>query len=116
MPTELWAVGIVVFAGLIGAFGPIFLKLGSAKVNRQLREQFKNHKLILGILIYCTAAAMFIPALKGGELSVLYPLVGLSYVWVCIYSVIMLKEKMTKLKWLGILTIILGVSLIGIGA
>ncbi|PIN81960.1 hypothetical protein COV11_00445 [Candidatus Woesearchaeota archaeon CG10_big_fil_rev_8_21_14_0_10_30_7] len=116
MPTELWAVGIVVFAGLIGAFGPIFLKLGSAKVNRQLREQFKNHKLILGILIYCTAAAMFIPALKGGDLSVLYPLVSLSYVWVSILSILILKEKMNSTKWLGILLILIGVSLIGLGS
>jgi len=43
-------------------------------------------------------------------------IVGLGYVWVCIYSKLMLKEKMTFLKWIGILIVILGVSFIGFGA
>jgi len=59
---------------------------------------------------------IFIPALRGGDLSVLYPFVSLSYIWVMLLSIKMLGEKMTKLKWLGILLIISGVSLIGLGS
>jgi len=59
---------------------------------------------------------LFIPALRGGELSVLYPLVALVYVWVSLLSVRFLGEKMNPMKWLGIALILLGVTLIGLGA
>ena len=117
MATELWAIGLVLGAGLIGALGPIYLKKGSGKVSlKKLSTINLNKDLFLGILFYGIGTVLFIPALKGGELSILYPLIGLSYVWVAIYSTILLKEKMNFLKWLGIAIVILGVSLIGIGA
>jgi len=59
---------------------------------------------------------MFIPALKGGDLSILYPFVSVTYVWVALLSVRFLGEKMNKFKWIGIAMIILGVSFIGIGS
>lgn len=117
MKTEIWAIGVVLVAGLIGAFGPIYLKKGSAKIKlSNLKTIFFNKELILGISIYGLSTAMFIPALRGGELSVLYPLVGLVYVWVSIYSIFLLKEKMNWMKWFGIIIVIIGVAFIGIGA
>lgn len=116
MAAELWAVGVVIFSGIIGSFGSIFLKLGSANLNKNITTQFKNYRLILGMLVYIISAAMFIPALKGGDLSLLYPLASLSYVWVSILSILVLKEKMNSTKWFGILLILVGVSLIGLGS
>lgn len=117
MQTQLWAIILVIIGGMIGAFGPIYLKKGSTQIERKdLSTVYKNKHLITGILIYGVSTIIVLPAFKGGELSVIYPLIGLSYVWVCLYSKLMLKEKMTPLKWTGIATIILGVSLIGIGA
>ncbi len=117
MKTELWAIILVIIAGVIGAFGPIYLKKGAEKIERKkLMDVFRNRPLIIGILIYAISTVLFIPALKGGDLSVLYPLVALDYVWVVIYSKILLKEKMTAMKWVGIVTIIVGVSFIGFGA
>ncbi|MBI4918423.1 EamA family transporter [archaeon] len=116
MPTELWAVSLVIIAGVFGAFGPIFLKMGSANLNRNFSAQLKNYKLLLGIFIYLFSAVLFIPALKGGDLSLLYPLVSLSYVWVSILSVIILKERMGFVKWSGIFLILIGVSFIGLGS
>lgn len=117
MQTQLWSILLVIVAGLIGAFGPIYLKKGSMMINhKNISKPYKNKYLSLGIIIYGATTLMFIPALKGGELSVLYPLVGLSYVWLCLYSKFMLREEMTLLKWAGILAILIGVSLIGVGA
>lgn len=117
MATQLWAMALVIVGGLIGAFGPIYLKKGSNLIKvRKLSTIYKNKFLIIGVLIYGLGTLIFIPALKGGELSVLYPLVGLAYVWICLYSTLMLKERMNLLKWLGIFIIILGVSFIGLGA
>lgn len=117
METQLWAIYLVIIGGLIGGFGPIYLKKGADKIKKgNLKSIYKNKPLIIGILIYGISTLFFIPALKGGELSVLYPFVGLSYVWVCLYAKFMLKEDMSLLKWIGISIVILGVSFIGLGA
>jgi drug/metabolite transporter (DMT)-like permease len=75
-----------------------------------------NYNLFGAVALYAIGTALFIPALKGGELSVLYPIVALTYIWVSFLSVKFLGEKMNKLKWLGIALIILGVSFIGLGS
>lgn len=117
MKTELWAILFVFAIGFIGAFGPIYLKKGVHKINfRKFSTIYTNKFLIIGVFIHVITALMFIAALKGGELSVLYPLVGLAYVWVCVYSVFMLEEKMNILKWLGIALVVVGVAFIGLGA
>lgn len=68
----------------------------------------------MGIIFYALSAIIFIPALKGGELSVLYPFIALAYVWVAFLSKWILKEEVTSMKWIGILLILVGVSLIGL--
>ena len=116
MATQLWAIGLVILATLIGAFGPILLKKASAKRLSKLSSLATNYHLFGGVALYAIGTLLFIPALKGGDLSVLYPLVSVAYIWVSLLSVKFLGEKMNKLKWLGIVLIIIGVSFIGIGS
>jgi len=116
MATEIWAMGLVIFATLIGAFGPILLKKASAKQLSKISSLATNYHLFGGVALYAIGTLLFIPALKGGDLSVLYPLVSVSYIWVSLLSVKFLGEKMNKFKWLGIALIIIGVSLIGAGS
>ena len=116
MATQLWAIGLVMFACIIGSFGPIFLKKASGKISLSLKSIIYNKYLIIGIIFYGLSTIFFIPALKGGELSVLYPFVATVYIWVSLLSIKMLGEKMNKFKWLGILLIIIGVSFIGLGS
>src|SRR3989338_429122 len=116
MATQLWAILLVIFATLVGAFGPILLKKASAKRLSRLSSLITNYHLFGGVALYAIGTLLFIPALKGGDLSVLYPFVALAYVWVSLLSVKFLGEKMNKFKWIGIALIIIGVSLIGIGS
>ena len=116
MATQLWAIVLVITATLIGAYGPILLKKASMKKLTSLKDLSKNYELFGGIFLYGVGTLLFIPALKGGELSVLYPLVAVSYIWVSLLSVKSLGEKMNKFKWLGIVLIIVGVTFIGIGS
>jgi len=116
MTTELWAIGLVIMATFVGAFGPILLKIASAKKLSKINSLIKNYHLFGGITLYALGTIMFIPALKGGDLSILYPFVSVTYVWVALLSVRFLGEKMNKFKWIGIALIILGVSFIGIGS
>jgi uncharacterized membrane protein len=116
MATELWAIGLVLLASLIGSFGPIMLKKASGKISISIKSLIKNYYLFLGILFYAIGTILFVPALKGGELSVLYPLVAITYVWVSLWSIKILKEKMNKQKWIGVALVIIGVAFIGLGA
>ena len=116
MKTQLWAIGLAIFATIVGSYGPILLKKASAKNFSGMKSLITNYDLIYGIGLYGISTVIFIPALKGGELSVLYPLVALSYIWVSLLSVKMLGEKMNKWKWIGISLIIVGVSFIGFGS
>jgi len=116
MPTELWAIGLVISATLVGSFGPILLKKASTKKLSKISSLMKNYHLFGGVALFAIGTILFIPALKGGDLSVLYPFVALTYIWVSLLSVKFLGEKMNSIKWLGIIFIIIGVSFIGIGS
>ena len=116
MTTQIWAIGLVILATLVGAFGPILLKKASAKKLSSIKSLMANYPLFGGVALYGVGTILFIPALKGGELSVLYPFVALAYIWVSLLSVKFLGEKMNKYKWIGIFLIILGVSFIGLGS
>lgn len=75
-----------------------------------------NVPLIGGLALYGAGTVLMIVALKHGELSVLYPLLSLSYVWVAILSVMLLHETMNPLKIAGICVIMAGVALLGRGS
>ncbi len=114
--TELWAVFLVLIATFLGAFGSLYFKLASKNLSRNLRKLTKNYALMKGALLYGIASIFYIVALKGGQLSVLYPLVSTSFIWVSFLSIKFLKEKMNREKWTGIFLIILGISFIGLGS
>ncbi len=116
MATELWAIGLVLLASFIGSFGPIYLKKASGEFTFNILKLIKNKELIFGVIFYGLGTVLFWPALRGGELSVLYPIVSTVYIWVTLWSVTLLKEKMSSKKWIGLVFIILGVVFIGFGA
>ena len=116
MAAQLWSIGLVTLATLIGAFGPILLKKASAKSLSKISSLATNYHLFGGVGLYAIGTILFIPALKGGDLSVLYPFVALTYIWISLLSVRFLGEKMNKFKWLGIGLIIIGAAFIGIGS
>ncbi len=93
------------------ASGQLFLKLGSKDLSFSF-EIIKNYHLLLGILFYVIAAILLIISLKFGELSVLYPILSLSFVWTTILSFTILNESINLFKIIAILFIVFGVSLI----
>ncbi|PIN68780.1 multidrug transporter [Candidatus Woesearchaeota archaeon CG11_big_fil_rev_8_21_14_0_20_43_8] len=113
---RLLTVGLAVLATFIGSIGAIILKKGSDRIKLNIKALITNYHLILGIVTYVISAAIFILALRIGDLSFVYPLVATSYIWASLFSVRFLGEKMNKLKWIGIGIIIIGVTFIGMGS
>ncbi len=72
--------------------------------------------LFAGYCLYGIFAVMMIYALRYGELSVLFPLISLGFVWVAILSVLIFHEAMNPLKGVGIAIIVCGVATLGRGS
>ncbi|MFH1398642.1 MAG: EamA family transporter [Candidatus Woesearchaeota archaeon] len=112
--TSFISILLVIISSPISAYAAILLKRASKSL--KLRNFYQNKQLLIGLFLYGCAALTYIFALKGAELSVLYPLVSLTYVWTVILSAKLLKEKINSSKWLGVAMILVGVSLIGFGS
>lgn len=97
---------------ILGSIGSLFLKKGSKKFTLNLKKLIRNKEIIFGLLLFITSTAFYVPALKFGNLSIVYPLTSLSYVIISLLSVKYLGEKMNHFKWIGIIFIIIGSFLI----
>jgi drug/metabolite transporter (DMT)-like permease len=71
-------------------------------------------KIIFGMLLYFLALLIYLYALSNLQLSVAYPFLSFSFIFVTIFSVLFLKEKITFRRMVGILFIIIGVILVSI--
>lgn len=113
--TQTWAILLAILSGLLGGIGVILLKKGSKKFNLNIFQQIKNKYVILGMASCGTGMIALLIAFKGGELSVLYPIISIQYIISTLLAVKYLKEKMNMPKWAGITAIIIGIILIGLG-
>lgn len=106
------AVILALFCALLAAFGQTLFKIGSSQISSHYIDWIYNVKVILGMSIYGTSALLFIVALKYGRLSILYPIIATSYIWVTLLSYYVFNETVTYVNWIGIFLIISGVTLI----
>ncbi|MBI4440752.1 hypothetical protein HY639_01150 [Candidatus Woesearchaeota archaeon] len=111
--TKWWAMALVLTCTFFTSVAQLLLKTGVMKISRTLPM---NGPLLLGLLLYVIAAGLLLVALKFGELSVLYPGIATSFIWVNLLSLFILHEDIPPLRWVGIGLIIFGVSLIGLGS
>ena len=72
-----------------------------------------NLPLFGGLACYGLSTILLVLALRYGELSVLYPIIALTYVWVTILSVGFLGETVNAFKLMGLVFIVLGVAVLG---
>jgi len=116
MTTPLWAMTVMAIVSVISAIATFLMKLAAPKLAFNAKKLLKNWRLVIGLFLYGFATIISLFALKAGELSVLYPIVALQYVWTNFLSMKYLREKITLMKWAGIAMIIIGVAMIGMKA
>ena len=110
--TEAWAIGLAFFCAILAALGQLLFKLGSSEVSANVASWITSWQIIAGMALYATSAVLFIIALRHGQLSVLYPIIATSYVWVAILSTKIMDEPFPPAKWFGLILILAGVSII----
>lgn len=114
LPTNIYAIIGVIIATFVAAYGSLYLKKGSATFTLSLFKAIKNIPLLIGVFFYFFSSIIFIISIKYGELSVLYPIASLNYIWSIFLAMKYLGEKMNTFKWMGIFLIMVGVVLIGV--
>ncbi len=116
MATKLWAALLVLFTTLLTSSAQILYKFGSSKLSFDIVNIVTNYYIIGGLILYAIGGILMILSFRGGELTVLYPIIATSYIWVSLLSIKFLGEIMNLFKWIGIISIILGIALIGYGS
>jgi uncharacterized membrane protein len=107
---------LLVFAcTVLGAAAQILMKLGMAHFRLDAVALLTNYQLIAGYVLYGINTLMLVLALREGELSMLYPIIALTYVWVTLLSYLLLAEPPNIYKNIGIATIVIGVAVLGRG-
>lgn len=106
---------LVLVASFIGSFGAVFLKLGAAQLHGGFWKIF-NLQLASGVALFLGSSAFFVAGIRHGQLSVLYPMVSLGYVWTLVWARIFFKEPFTGQKFMGLGLILLGVCFVGLGS
>ncbi len=115
MKTPVHSMLLVLLASFIGSFGAVFLKAGASRLRLTVRHLATNYRLGLGVALFLLSSYFFVLGVKHGELSVLYPLVSLSYIWALLWSRIFFKEPFTARKLCGLALILVGIAFIGFG-
>jgi uncharacterized membrane protein len=114
MQTEWWAIAFVVTGTIVGSFGALFLKIGADQLEEPIYRLLFNAKILFSIILYLASTMFYILGLRGGELSVLYPITSLGYVWVSIHSKVFLQETISRYQICGVSFIVMGIALVGL--
>lgn len=72
-----------------------------------------NYPMWAGLTCYGASTVLLILALRDGELSLLYPVISLTYVWVVALSALVFHEALNVEKVVGVALICSGVALLG---
>ena len=114
--TSLRAIFLIVFCTLFTSLGQLLWKAGINQMQPGILHSIINFPFVGGSISYALGAILMILAFREGELSVLYPIIATSYVWVSLFSPLWFSSDfMNSWKWAGVLVILFSVSLLGIG-
>ena len=109
-------VALVFCCTLLGAAAQVLMKTGANQmVQPGLLGMITNLPLMGGYCLYGLSTLLLVLALRDGELSLLYPVIALTYVWVTILSFLIFHDAINPWKLLGIALIVIGVGVLGKG-
>ncbi|MDR3701361.1 MAG: hypothetical protein P4L56_17065 [Candidatus Sulfopaludibacter sp.] len=115
-PAARWkSIALVFCCTILGAAAQILMKTGANHLKPGLMGVITNLPLFCGYALYGMSTVLLVLALKDGELSLLYPVIALTYVWVTGLSFLIFHDTVNPIKLVGIVTIVIGVAVLGTG-
>ena len=114
MMSEIIALMLVIFSGLLAAFSQLLLKKSAMSNHNSRIAEYLNLYVIssYGVLFGTTLINMI--ALRVIPYK-LVPMLGtVSYIFVILLSKLIIKEKIGRKKWIGMILIIVGIVVFNI--
>ena len=93
----------------IASVSQIILKISSGRTYDSVIAEYLNPRVIIAYGLFFGTTLISLIAYKGLPLSMGPILEATGYIWVALLSLIVLKEKITKKKLLGLVIIIIGI-------
>lgn len=115
MTTPVSSMLLVLGASFVGSFGAAFLKAGAERLHRDVWTLFTNWRLAMGVVFFVASSLLYLKGIKHGELTILYPMVSLGYVWTLFWSRLFFQEPFTKSKFAGLGLIVVGIVFLALG-
>ena len=111
MSTRLVGTLFALFSAFLESVAQVFLKKGATTHGGWLAGRYW---IVLGLVFFVFEAIAWTLALHQIDVSMAYPIGSLSFVGVTIISQLLLKEKVSNKRWLGVCLIIGGTVFVGI--
>ncbi len=122
---KIW-IGIIVLV-LVDSTGTLLIAQGMKQVGeisslqprrllRMGRRIVTNHLLWLGFVFQTSTFFLFLTLLSWANLSLVIPMAASGYVINILGAQFLLKERVTKERWIGTLLICVGVALVSLNS
>lgn len=116
--------GLLLLAIGLGSCGQILLKIGmSTQAGKQAQGVLGIVSVMVtqpyvtaGMICYALSSVLYLKVVQQLDLSVVYPMVAVSYVIVTVLSYLLLREQVPPLRILGLSIIVLGVVVMALSA
>lgn len=97
--------------------GMLLVKIGAEATNLGVNQGVIGLNMpwysIVGMLLYIISFLLWMVLLNSHNLSYIYPIsMGLSQALILIVAVLVLKEEIAPVQWIGIVVVLIGVVLI----
>ena len=107
---------IMICGCTVSAFSQILLKKSANKPHESFWRQYLNKFVISGYLLLLVATLLSVWAYSGMSYKYGPPLESIGFIIITILSAVILQEKITKKKIIGVVLIIIGILIFTFGA
>ena len=102
-------IGIWLFSVIISSFSQVLLKIAANRTYSSRLREYLNPIVITAYGIFFLSTLLTMYALKFVPLSFSPIIESTSYIFIPLFGVFMLREKITRRRWIGIGIILVGI-------
>ena len=86
--------------------------ISAAEIGRIVKAGVTNVQILLGVLFEFLFFISLLVLMNKSDISFLWPLTGLSFVFATFAAILFLDERVSAMRWAGVIFIVLGAALI----